>query len=67
MNIYLTNHTNVRKTNFCNTEGQILYKSKTPGIPTHLVPNQKSKVIPNNTPEDMGALSYFTFTLKVLT
>jgi len=30
MELYLSNHANVRKTNFCNAEGQVLYKSETP-------------------------------------
>jgi hypothetical protein len=70
MDLYLTNHANVRKTNFCNAEGQVLYKSETPGYATRLVPNQKttiSKVVPSNAPEDMGTLSYFTSTLIRLT
>jgi len=61
MNLYLTNHANVRKTNFCNVDGQVLYKSETPGYATRLVPNQKttiSKVVPNDSPEIMSTLSH---------
>jgi len=54
MDLYLTNHANVRNTNFCNAAGQIMYKSETPG--SVFAPNKKTtvyKVIPNDTPEDM--------------
>jgi hypothetical protein len=67
MNLYLSNHANVRKTNFCNAEGQVLYKSETPGYATRWVPNQKttiSKVIPNSDSlEDMGALPLSSYSL----
>jgi hypothetical protein len=62
MNIYLTNHANVRQTNFCNAHGQTLYKSETPGYASRLVPNQKttiSKIIPNKNPNDICVSSYF--------
>jgi len=54
MNLYLTNGANVRNSNFCNAEGQIIYKSKTPG--SILTPKRQTiigKIIPNQSPEDM--------------
>jgi hypothetical protein len=63
MDLYLTNHANVRNTNFCTSDGQVLYKSETPGIV--IAPNKKTtiyKVIPNDTPEDMGTLPHFLHT-----
>jgi hypothetical protein len=55
MDIYLTNHANVRNTNFCNANGQILYKSETPGntFKPHKV-TTISKVVPNASPDDMS-------------
>jgi hypothetical protein len=57
MDLYLSNHHNVRKTNYCTANGQVLYKSETPG---HLLkPHKKttiSKVAPNESPDDMSAL-----------
>ncbi|KIM83534.1 hypothetical protein PILCRDRAFT_819162 [Piloderma croceum F 1598] len=53
MDIYLTNHANVRHTKFCSADGQIMYKSETPGL---LHTGKKTtiyKVIPNNDPEHM--------------
>jgi len=32
MNLYLTNHANVRNTSFCKADGQVLYESETPGF-----------------------------------
>jgi hypothetical protein len=59
MNIYLTNHADVRYTKFCTADGQIMYKSETPGF---LHAGKKTtiyKVIPNDDPEDMSTLSHF--------
>ena len=55
VDLYLSHHHNVTNTNFCSEDGQILYKSETPGSPFAL--NQKttiSKVIPNDSPDDMS-------------
>jgi len=54
MDLFLTNHANVRNTNFCNLEGQVIYKSVTPG--SVLSTNRTttiSKIIPNTLPDDM--------------
>jgi len=54
MDLYLTNHANVRNTNFCNFEGQIRYKSVTPGSVFKATRvTTISKVIPNPSPGDM--------------
>ena len=52
MNIYLTNKANVRNTNFCNSDGQILYKSETSGstFNPHKI-TTIGKVVPNASPE----------------
>ncbi|KAF7966381.1 hypothetical protein HWV62_38903 [Athelia sp. TMB] len=55
MNIYLTNHANVRNTTFTDDFGQVLYKSETPG--SILSRNRKttiSKIVPNDSPDDMA-------------
>ena len=55
MDIYLTNHANVRNTHFCNADGQDLYKSETPG--SILNPHKKtiiSKIMPNDSIDDMS-------------
>jgi len=55
MNIFLTNHANVRNTKFCNAEEQVLYKSETIG--STLSPNKKtiiSKVVPNESLDAMA-------------
>ena len=60
MDIYLTNHANVRNTKFCAANGQVLYKSETEGFV--LSPHKKTtiyKIIPNDAPEDMGTLPHF--------
>ena len=60
MNIYLTNHANVRNTAFTNDAGQALYKSETPGF--ILSRNRKttiSKVVPNDSLDDMSV--YLSF------
>jgi hypothetical protein len=57
MNLYLTNHANVRNTNFCNADGQVMYRSETPG--SVFAPNKVTtiyKIIPNDTLDDMGML-----------
>ena len=61
MDIYLTNHANVRNTKFCAANGQVLYKSETEGFV--LSPHKKTtiyKIIPNDAPEDMGTLPHFS-------
>lgn len=61
MNLILTNHQFVLDTNFCNEAGQVLYKTTTPG--SFLSPNRRttiSKIVPNETPEDMGELDLIT-------
>jgi hypothetical protein len=58
MNIYLTNY-GVKHTKFHTADGQIMYKSETPGL---LHTGKKTtiyKVIPNDDPEHMGTLSRF--------
>ena len=60
MDLYLSNHANVRNTNFCIADGQVVYKSETPG--SVFAPNKKTtvyKVVPNDTPEDMSTSSHF--------
>jgi hypothetical protein len=59
MNIYLTNHANVRLTKFCAAEGQVLYKSETPGFLQTGKKTKIYKVIPNDEPEDMSM--FYTF------
>ena len=59
MNIYLTNHANVRHTKFCTADGQTMYKSETPGW---LHTGKKTtiyKVVPNDDPEHMSTSSPF--------
>jgi len=54
MDLFLTNHANVRNTNFCNLEGQVIYKSVTPG--SVLSTNRTttiSKIVPNTLHDDM--------------
>jgi len=53
MNIYLTNHADVRHTKFCTADGQIMYKSETPGLFHAGKKTAIYKVIPNDDPEDM--------------
>ncbi|KIM75706.1 hypothetical protein PILCRDRAFT_13354 [Piloderma croceum F 1598] len=55
MNLYLTNHANVRNTNFCNADGQVMYRSETAG--SVFAPNKVTtiyKIIPNDTLDDMA-------------
>jgi hypothetical protein len=59
MNIYLTNHADVRHTKFCTADGQTLYKSETPGWFHAGKKTTIYKVIPNDDPEDMSTLSQF--------
>ncbi|KIM79630.1 hypothetical protein PILCRDRAFT_550834 [Piloderma croceum F 1598] len=55
MDIYLTNHANVRNTRFYNADGQVLYKSETPGSAFSLHKKTTiSKIIPNDSPDDMS-------------
>lgn len=55
MNIYLTNHANVRNTTFTDDFGQVLYKSETPGSILSRNRNTTiSKIVPNDSPDDMG-------------
>jgi hypothetical protein len=59
MDLYLSNHANVRNTNFCDADGQVMYKTETPGFVW--APHKMTtvcKVIPNDTPDDMGMLAY---------
>jgi hypothetical protein len=60
MDLYLTNHARVRNTNFCTTDGQVMYKSETPG--SLFAPNKRTtiyKIIPNHASEDMGMFLCF--------
>jgi len=54
MDLYLTNHANVRNTNFCNAAGQVIYRSITPGS---LLSAKRltivNKIVPNKSPKDM--------------
>jgi hypothetical protein len=59
MNIYLTNHANVRHTKFCAADGQVLYQSETPGLLHTGKETTISKVVPNDDPEDMSMLIRF--------
>lgn len=62
MNLILTNHQFVLDTHFCNEAGQVLYKTTTTRG-SFLSPNRRttiSKIVPNETPEDMGELDFIT-------
>ena len=62
MNIYLTNR-GIKHTKFRTADGQIMYKTETPGW---LHSGKKStiyKVIPNDDPEQMGTLSSHSWSL----
>ncbi|KZP12619.1 hypothetical protein FIBSPDRAFT_898117 [Athelia psychrophila] len=68
MDLYLSNHADVRNTKFCNKTGQVLYKSET--LVSRLSFNRTtkiSKVIPRGSPEDMtpGDGRSFRWTLSV--
>lgn len=55
MDIFLTNRAHVSNTDFCNSDGQVIYKSVTPG--SILSANRTttiSKIVPNKSPNDMG-------------
>lgn len=66
MNIYLTNHADVRHTKFCTADGQTLYKSETPGWFHAGKKTTIYKVIPNDDPEDMSTLSQFCIYCRLI-
>jgi hypothetical protein len=63
MDLYLTNHANVRNTTFCNADGQALYKSDTPDFSfSHHRRTTISKIIPNDSLDDMSTPRSFSLT-----
>jgi len=54
MDLYLSNHHKVRNTNYSTAGGQVVYKAETPGsiYKAHKT-TTISKIIPNDTPDDM--------------
>ena len=63
MNIYLTNHADVRHTHFCTADGQVMYKSETPGFLHTGKMTTIYKIIPNDEPEDMSTSSCYVVTV----
>jgi hypothetical protein len=55
MDLYLSNHHKVRNTNYSTAGGQVVYKAETPGsiYKAHKT-TTISKIIPNDTPDDMS-------------
>ena len=58
MNVYLTTR-GVHHTQFRTADGQIMYKSETPGFLHGGKKTTIYKIIPNDDPEQMGTLSHF--------